>query len=552
MNCIKCNHMNREGAKFCTACGTEIVTVVDHSCTECGENVEGKAFCQQCGTKNEQFVSVSAAVSHTAQQVTNKVKDVVHAVKTDVSAEKIVMPNTTEVASEVKKVGNAVFGELSHMKLEQDGLLNQVVILPAVIANAVALVISTVLSFTVLSAFKLPIPTIYTLLRGHAITLDVPKLSINADIPFKSFGLIFVYMTAIYISTYMMHKRTVKIETKIASILASAGISSVISAIIGFFAGGEVNLSTITNPLSLLTVPASQANTSGLLMYSANPFMIFMFDFILFAAVAAVAVYASGEFKFSGLIDRTVKFSGTVVLATFIAGIIAIAVGLPMGVSSAGRKFGFPVTHMNLWTMSIVWALELIPNFLGLAMGTTSHMAVGQLNVMHMSLFGGVSIPREYSGLLNNFLPTGMGSVDRLLSEIFTPMIAIVVVLVLVAAIVAAHYFGLTVKQLKSKYLSLLVNASAIAFVLTFIIGVGHRVITIPQSLMNFLPIPMIRDFASWLVGFAGNSTSQQSTGMLEATLGVNIALTFIMLTIVGYIVLLVADFMATKMPVKK
>src|SRR5712692_1105123 len=46
MHCPKCQHENREGAKFCEACGSKL----ELSCSACGNQVRpGAAFCDSCG-----------------------------------------------------------------------------------------------------------------------------------------------------------------------------------------------------------------------------------------------------------------------------------------------------------------------------------------------------------------------------------------------------------------------------------------------------------------------------------------------------------------------
>jgi hypothetical protein len=47
MRCSKCDSDNREGRKFCTTCGTALVT----SCPKCGAPIQlGESFCGECGT----------------------------------------------------------------------------------------------------------------------------------------------------------------------------------------------------------------------------------------------------------------------------------------------------------------------------------------------------------------------------------------------------------------------------------------------------------------------------------------------------------------------
>lgn len=501
-------------------------------------------------------MSVSAAVSQTAQTVTNKVKDVVQTVKTDISAEKISMPNTGEVASEVKKVGNAVFGELSQMKFEQSSLLNQVVVLPGIIANAVVLVLSTLLSFTVFSTAKWSIPTLYTLLRGHAITLDAPSFNVNMEAFFKSFAVTLAFVIAVYVSTYVMHQRTTKIETKIASIVASAGLSSAISAIIGLFAGGEVDLALLQASMSgLAPTSANAAVPARLLVYSANPFMIFVSDFVLFLIVAAVAVYASGEFKLSKLLDRVVKFSGALLGVAVVASVVAIGVGLPMGLTNAARKYGLPVESFNFWSVGLLFtSVELLPNVLGLGLGATSVVSVGRMDVVNMSLFGGVApttvSERLLQSVFGSYLPGVSGALDRFLKEVFSPVTLIAIVIVLLGAVAVAYYFDLTVKQLKSKYLSFLVNASMMAFVLTFVINLGHRVINIPHTLVTFLPRE-IKGALEAIFGVTSGASSREAVNVLDMSLGVNVGVTFIMITIVTYIVLLLVDVIAKQVALK-
>jgi uncharacterized membrane protein YvbJ len=47
MHCPECQHENREGAKFCEACGSKL----ELSCPSCGNQIRrGAAFCDHCGT----------------------------------------------------------------------------------------------------------------------------------------------------------------------------------------------------------------------------------------------------------------------------------------------------------------------------------------------------------------------------------------------------------------------------------------------------------------------------------------------------------------------
>jgi len=48
MRCVQCQHDNREGAKFCEACGNKLELV----CSACGTVLRlGAAFCDSCGTR---------------------------------------------------------------------------------------------------------------------------------------------------------------------------------------------------------------------------------------------------------------------------------------------------------------------------------------------------------------------------------------------------------------------------------------------------------------------------------------------------------------------
>ena len=47
MHCLECQHENREGAKFCEACGSKL----ELSCPSCANQIRpGAAFCDNCGT----------------------------------------------------------------------------------------------------------------------------------------------------------------------------------------------------------------------------------------------------------------------------------------------------------------------------------------------------------------------------------------------------------------------------------------------------------------------------------------------------------------------
>ena len=48
MHCPSCQVENRQGARFCKACGSKL----EQSCPACGNEVEaGAAFCDSCGTR---------------------------------------------------------------------------------------------------------------------------------------------------------------------------------------------------------------------------------------------------------------------------------------------------------------------------------------------------------------------------------------------------------------------------------------------------------------------------------------------------------------------
>ena len=48
MKCPKCNHENREEAKFCEECGQKLSLI----CPKCGSELrENAKFCDKCGTK---------------------------------------------------------------------------------------------------------------------------------------------------------------------------------------------------------------------------------------------------------------------------------------------------------------------------------------------------------------------------------------------------------------------------------------------------------------------------------------------------------------------
>jgi hypothetical protein len=48
MRCASCGHENREGRKFCTGCGANLVM----ACPACGTASEpGQSFCAECGAE---------------------------------------------------------------------------------------------------------------------------------------------------------------------------------------------------------------------------------------------------------------------------------------------------------------------------------------------------------------------------------------------------------------------------------------------------------------------------------------------------------------------
>src|SRR5215510_3472549 len=58
MLCLKCQHENREGARFCEACGSKL----ESFCPACGHQLRPEAaFCDQCGTS----LTAQPPVSHT-------------------------------------------------------------------------------------------------------------------------------------------------------------------------------------------------------------------------------------------------------------------------------------------------------------------------------------------------------------------------------------------------------------------------------------------------------------------------------------------------------
>jgi len=57
MKCLKCNHENRTGAKFCEECGTALA----RACSKCGSQVSAKAkFCPECGSPTGLAAEASA------------------------------------------------------------------------------------------------------------------------------------------------------------------------------------------------------------------------------------------------------------------------------------------------------------------------------------------------------------------------------------------------------------------------------------------------------------------------------------------------------------
>ncbi|MBI3302605.1 MAG: zinc ribbon domain-containing protein, partial [Deltaproteobacteria bacterium] len=61
MRCPTCHHENREGAKFCKACGTKL----EPTCPACGSLSEpGAAFCDNCGAPLTQRSSIQRLVSN--------------------------------------------------------------------------------------------------------------------------------------------------------------------------------------------------------------------------------------------------------------------------------------------------------------------------------------------------------------------------------------------------------------------------------------------------------------------------------------------------------
>ena len=50
MQCSKCQHENREGAKFCLKFGVKL----ENLCPQCGAKLPSEAsFCDECGTRLE-------------------------------------------------------------------------------------------------------------------------------------------------------------------------------------------------------------------------------------------------------------------------------------------------------------------------------------------------------------------------------------------------------------------------------------------------------------------------------------------------------------------
>lgn len=57
MNCSKCNKELKDGAKFCTGCGTKVESAPSNGCKSCGAPLkDGAKFCTSCGTKVEQSI----------------------------------------------------------------------------------------------------------------------------------------------------------------------------------------------------------------------------------------------------------------------------------------------------------------------------------------------------------------------------------------------------------------------------------------------------------------------------------------------------------------
>ena len=65
MQCLQCQHTNREGAKFCNECGVRLVA----ACPQCGHvNLPGSRFCDECGARIGQAPPAPGAVAAAAQR----------------------------------------------------------------------------------------------------------------------------------------------------------------------------------------------------------------------------------------------------------------------------------------------------------------------------------------------------------------------------------------------------------------------------------------------------------------------------------------------------
>ena len=112
MNCPKCQFENRENAKFCKECGTNLET----ACLQCGRVYEpGSKFCDQCGHKLAPDEKADAAVGGERKHVT--------VLFSDLSGYTALSEKLDP--EDVKEITGRLFGDISNVVNKYDGFIEK-------------------------------------------------------------------------------------------------------------------------------------------------------------------------------------------------------------------------------------------------------------------------------------------------------------------------------------------------------------------------------------------------------------------------------------------
>ena len=117
MRCPKCQFDNREGVKFCEACGTKMELV----CPNCGAQIPlGRQFCGECGQRLEEVVAAEREVPEVEGE-----RKYVTVLFSDLSGYTSMSEKLDP--EEVKEIMSRIFGEIAQVVTKYEGFIEKFV-----------------------------------------------------------------------------------------------------------------------------------------------------------------------------------------------------------------------------------------------------------------------------------------------------------------------------------------------------------------------------------------------------------------------------------------